>query len=429
MRAVRFSIAWLMMVVLILALGLAALRNPSEMCSGSVALVTRALLCFAVVGAVCRTGRERTWWLAVAVFGWAYLRSFDISYFVLRTPMQRLLETFGPIMGVPIDSSNTGNWDVRQQSFLQIGHNLGALIFAILGGFLTLAIFGAATGRIAEAASGSPPAAEVSRRWWILPSVILLAGLVLVASVSLACARLEPGLWAGLTYLMTWWLIGLTALGALFGRGRRREFWMGATFFGAGFLILVFGRHPYDEHDPRSFIPTVQFLEALRPRLGSVLGRFYADNQSTAVQNTRILTTLERRVPMRFPEGTSLEDLLTYIRDATRGADGKVIPIYVDPIGLSESDKTMTSSIKPIDLDDVALRTSLRLCLYQLDLDSTVKDGVLLITSRESMDQLWTSIDKDPFQIVGHCFLAVFAASLGGLAAPFVCNLARKPAG
>ena len=68
----------MMIAVLILALGLAALRNPTEMWAGWVALVTKALLCLAVVGAVCCTGRERAWWLGLAVFGWAYLRSTDV---------------------------------------------------------------------------------------------------------------------------------------------------------------------------------------------------------------------------------------------------------------------------------------------------------------------------------------------------------------
>ena len=129
---------------------------------------------------------------------------------------------------------------------------------------------------------------------------------------------------------------------------------------GPGFLILVFSRHPYDEHDPQSFLPTVQFLEALRPRLGNALSRFYADDRSTAVRNVRILTTLEKRVPMPFPEATSLEDVLKHIQDATRGRDSKTIPIFVDPIGFSESEKTLKSVVKGIDLDDIELRTSLR---------------------------------------------------------------------
>jgi hypothetical protein len=41
------------------------------------------------------------------------------------------------------------------------------------------------------------------------------------------------------------------------------------------------------------------------------------------------------------------------------------------------------------------------------------------------MDQLSTNPYADPFQIVGHCLLALIAAALGGMAAPFVCDLAR----
>ena len=200
----------------------------------------KALLCLAIVGAVCCRGRERAWWLGVAVFGWAYLRSTDVLYFWLKNPVQSLLETIGPLLGIPMDIDASNNWGVRQQTFFQIGHNLWALIFAVLGGFLAWAIFGAAAGRTAETAPGSPVPEVVPRAWWILPSVMMLSGLSLVASISLVCARLEPGLWAGLTYLLTWWLFGMIALGALFGRGRRREFWIGASLFGAGFLVLVF---------------------------------------------------------------------------------------------------------------------------------------------------------------------------------------------
>ena len=113
---------------------------------------------------------------------------------------------------------------------------------------------------------------------------------------------------------------------------------------------------------------------------------------------------------------------------AERGADGKGIPIYVDPIGLLEADKTMTSTLGNMDVDGVPLRTSLRLCLKQLDLTYSVKDGLLFITSLESHDASLLSAWADAFQVVGHCVLALIAAGLGGLAAPFVCDLARKPA-
>ena len=68
-----------------------------------------------------------------------------------------------------------------------------------------------------------------------------------------------------------------------------------------------------------------------------------------------------------------------------------------------------------IDLEGVALKTSLRLCLAQLDLTYSIRDGLLLITSEESAV---TPIYQDPFLIVGHCLLALLAAGFGGHRGP-----------
>jgi hypothetical protein len=66
------------------------------------------------------------------------------------------------------------------------------------------------------------------------------------------------------------------------------------------------------------------------------------------------------------------------------------------------------------------------MCLSHYELDYIVKDGLLLITSDENEDSLFTRPNDDPFQIVGHCLLAVIAAGLGGASAPLVCDLARR---
>ena len=78
-----------------------------------------------------------------------------------------------------------------------------------------------------------------------------------------------------------------------------------------------------------------------------------------------------------------------------------------------------------MDREGITLRTSLGLSLKQLDLAFGVKDGLLVITSEESEEQLYPFPYDDPFQIVGHCLLALIAAGLGGVAAPLVCDLAR----
>ena len=55
MRTIRFPIAGLMWAVVVAALGLAALRNASEIWAGATFLATCGVLCLAIVGIVCRT--------------------------------------------------------------------------------------------------------------------------------------------------------------------------------------------------------------------------------------------------------------------------------------------------------------------------------------------------------------------------------------
>ena len=120
---------------------------------------------------------------------------------------------------------------------------------------------------------------------------------------------------------------------------------------------------------------------------------------------------------MPFGEETPLEDVLKHIKAATPFPGGKSIPIYVDPIGLSEADKTMASTVRNVHLDGVPLKTSLRLLLDQLDLAYSIRNGFLQITSAE--DPV-TPVYIDPFMIVGHCLLALVAAAFGALVAPLV---------
>jgi hypothetical protein len=93
-----------------------------------------------------------------------------------------------------------------------------------------------------------------------------------------------------------------------------------------------------------------------------------------------IFAKLERPIPMKFPDETPLEDLLKYVKSATVGPNDNGIPIYVDPVGLQEAHKTMTSPVT-IDLEGVPLGTTLHFVLKQLGLIYEVKDGLLTITS------------------------------------------------
>ena len=103
-----------------------------------------------------------------------------------------------------------------------------------------------------------------------------------------------------------------------------------------------------------------------------------------AQRNQAIQARLSQPIPMKYARETPLEVVLKDIARATAGPDGTVIPIYVDPIGLQEAEKTMSSPIT-LDLEGVPLETSLRLALKSLGMDYCVKDGVLYISDGESV--------------------------------------------
>jgi RNA polymerase sigma factor (sigma-70 family) len=96
-----------------------------------------------------------------------------------------------------------------------------------------------------------------------------------------------------------------------------------------------------------------------------------------------IEAALNREVAVPFGKETPLRDVLQHIRENARDPQGKMIPIYVDPIGLQEAEKTLDSPIQ-LQLEDVPVRTTLRLILRQLSLIYKVEDGMLKITALET---------------------------------------------
>ena len=96
-------------------------------------------------------------------------------------------------------------------------------------------------------------------------------------------------------------------------------------------MILTFGRSQDQPSWPT--IPTDLFLNALRLGPPPIVEGFPISSRRIDIDEERILQELERPVPMRFPTQTPLEDVLKYIRDATRGADGKGIPDLRRSIG------------------------------------------------------------------------------------------------
>ena len=103
-------------------------------------------------------------------------------------------------------------------------------------------------------------------------------------------------------------------------------------------------------------------------------------------RSQRVLEKLDEPFAMSFSDETPLEDVLKYVKQATTTKNYAGIPIYVDPIGLQEAEKSMTSTVRNMDLEGVPLRRTLHILLKQLDLMYFVDDGILYITSAESGD-------------------------------------------
>ncbi len=427
MRQIRFTIGRMMAIVPVLAIGFAALKNANATWAGTMFLLTCGILALAVVGAVCRREAERAWWLGFALFGWGYmaLAFWQSEIPSLELPTLTLLEWLQSIFRatpqVQVFSPFTGGGfgggfpSGTNSSSSQIGHCLWALLFALLGGTLARALFGAPADRAETPDPSAQPRAQSPPDDWLRPTVVILVAAIVVTSVAALWARSAAAVWAGAAFLLTCSLLGLVILGALFSRGRRREICMGAALFGIGYLFLAFGRSSWEW--PRPGLATDPILHAIRPWLPVV-------PRSIAASNARILEALDQPIPMHFPEEIPIGDMLKYIKQSTSSPGYSGIPIYVDPIGLQEAERSLNSTVA-IDLEGVPLKASLRLGLKQLGLDFSVNDGYLKITYEDAV----SSNLEDPFLIVGHCLLALIAAGLGGVLAPRVSVGRREQPG
>jgi hypothetical protein len=329
---------------------------------------------------------------------------------------------------VTLDSSTRGlgeGWNSLSPSY-RILHCLWALSLALLGCLLAGALVTLPGFRGAEPGSPSPRDREPSRVCWRRPATAGLSGFGLAAVAALAGRWAAPGIWAGVTFLLTCGLLGLAALGAVFRRGRDRETWLGAALFGFGYLLLTFGW--FHERSPDRFpsprLPTDQLLNAIfRPGDLPAVGAFPDSEVRIGVANRRILGKLEQPIPLHFRNETPLDQVLGYIKKATQDPVYYGIPIYVDPIGLKKAARDMNSPVC-IDFEAIPVKDALRLCLKQLGLTFGVRSGYVIITSEDDPS---VPVYDDPMLIVGHCLLALIAAGLGGVAAPLVSDLRLRP--
>jgi hypothetical protein len=72
-RKLRFNIANLLVLILVLGVGFAALRESSEFWASGLFTATLGSLLISILLAVYRTDSRRPFWIGFALFGWTYL--------------------------------------------------------------------------------------------------------------------------------------------------------------------------------------------------------------------------------------------------------------------------------------------------------------------------------------------------------------------
>lgn len=76
MKRPRFTIAEIALFVLVLAIGLAAIRSGSDAWAGAILSVTYFTLFCSLLGIAFGRKTRRVYWLGFALLGWAYLALF-----------------------------------------------------------------------------------------------------------------------------------------------------------------------------------------------------------------------------------------------------------------------------------------------------------------------------------------------------------------
>jgi WD40 repeat protein len=187
MKRIRFNIASLLVVIFILGVGFAALRESNDTWDSSVFTITLVVLLISIMLAVHRAEQRRAFWLGFALFGSAYLGLSlvpSIEPRLITTKALDYLDSKVPgrptavlnvlfsatIPGGPSNqaqvvafdqngnriatasqgavrlwNATTGKvlsgWSGTTENFVRIGHSLFALIAAFLGGQLSRRLY------------------------------------------------------------------------------------------------------------------------------------------------------------------------------------------------------------------------------------------------------------------------------------------------
>jgi hypothetical protein len=101
-----------------------------------------------------------------------------------------------------------------------------------------------------------------------------------------------------------------------------------------------------------------------------------------------VMAKLARPIAMPFDTDIPLDDVLKYIKKATKGSpNDPEIAVILVPSGLEQAKASLNSTVI-MNIEGVSLRTSLRLLLKQCGLAYVVKEGRVIINTPEGVRKL-----------------------------------------
>ena len=167
MKRIRFTIANLLVVVLFVAVGFAALRESSDLWESGIFTVTLGILLLSILLVVHRSESKRAFWLGFALFGWTYTgltllpsiesrlittkalayldskvpgrSSWYFQDFAVNLERNQIARSNQGIVGIwdATTGKLLGGWNGTTENFVRIGHSLFAFVAALLGGQLS----------------------------------------------------------------------------------------------------------------------------------------------------------------------------------------------------------------------------------------------------------------------------------------------------
>jgi hypothetical protein len=155
----RISIASLLGIVAVIAIGLAGMLSASSVWTTAAATVTLALLLTALLASVLLDGTDRAFWAGFALFGWSYLLLVNWDWVGgqfghdltsgLSDIAEAIFDDAPPAAGpfqAPVSSPQYLQWarmrQIKLGNFVQIGRMCLSLVFGLLGGSIARGMAG-----------------------------------------------------------------------------------------------------------------------------------------------------------------------------------------------------------------------------------------------------------------------------------------------